>query len=197
MSHTFLEAIEQRRSIRLTGDSSLSEKEITDLVKQAFTYAPTAFNAQEYRALVLFGAENKKFWALVEERVKPLTPAEFFPATQKKLAGFAGSQGTVLFFIDDAVVRDLQEKFPLYQENFPVWAEQDQGIVQFITWTLLNEAGLGASLQHYNPLVDEDVIQHWGVDKNWRLRGQLPFGKPLEQAAPKTFADVEQLVISK
>ena len=44
-----------------------------------------------------------------------------------------------------------------------------------VRWAL-EEAGLGASLQHYNPLVDEVVRKHWGVHGNWQLRAQMPFG---------------------
>ena len=37
---------------------------------------------------------------------------------------FAAGYGTVLFFEDTNVVRDLQQKFPGYAGNFPVWSEQ-------------------------------------------------------------------------
>ncbi len=43
-------------------------------------------------------------------------------------------------------------------------------------WTALAEAGIGASLQHYNPLVDEAVRREWGIAANWQLRAQMPFG---------------------
>lgn len=31
------------------------------------------------------------------------------------------------------------------------------GMAEYATWLALTEAGLGASLQHYNPLIDEAV----------------------------------------
>jgi predicted oxidoreductase (fatty acid repression mutant protein) len=35
---------------------------------------------------------------------------------------------TALFFEDTDVVKSLQEQFPLYADNFPVWSEQSTGL---------------------------------------------------------------------
>ena len=35
-----------------------------------------------------------------------------------------------LYFIDDEVTEGLQKKYPLYAENFPIWAEQANGMLQ-------------------------------------------------------------------
>ncbi len=48
-----------------------------------------------------------------------MTPAEAFPNTQNKLAGFKNGYGTVLFFKDTDVVKGLQKQFELYADNFP------------------------------------------------------------------------------
>jgi len=47
---------------------------------------------------------------------------------------------------------------------------------QYVLWTALEAEGAGANLQHYNPLVDAKVQQHWGVDPDWELKSQLVFG---------------------
>jgi len=54
-------------------------------------------------------------------------------------------------------VKALQEKFPLYAANFPVWANQANGMLQINIWTALRELGVGANLQHYNPVIDDTV----------------------------------------
>ena len=87
------------------------------------------------------------------------------------------------------VVKGLQEQFALYADNFPIWAEQSNGMAQFAVWTALADAGVGASLQHYNPLVDEVVRKHWGVHGNWQLRAQMPFGSNEAPFPEKTFID--------
>ena len=101
-----------------------------------------------------------------------------------KMATFAAGTGTVLFFEDQNVVKGLQEQFPSYAENFPIWAEHS-AIAQFSTWTALHTEGLGASLQHYNPIVDEQVHAEMGYSENWKLRAQLVFGSVEGEARAK------------
>ena len=66
-----------------------------------------------------------------------------------------------------------------------------QGILQFVVWTALENEGLGATLQHYNPLITQQVLSTWGLPESWTLIAQLPFGKPTAPAGEKTFAPIE------
>ncbi len=56
-------------------------------------------------------------------------------------------------------------------------------------WTALSEINVGASLQHYNPIVDEEVAQTYDIPANWKLRAQLVFGSIEAPAGEKTFMD--------
>ena len=58
-------------------------------------------------------------------------------------------------------------EFALYADNFPVWSEQAGGMAQLSVWAALANAGVGASLQHYNPLVDADVAREWNIPASW------------------------------
>ncbi len=41
---------------------------------------------------------------------------------------------------------------------FPIWSEHSQqAIAQFAVWNVLAEQNIGASLQHYNPIIDEKI----------------------------------------
>ena len=92
----FLESLKDRRSFYSLGhDVKLSEEEITTLIKDAVKNSPTAFNAQSPRAVILFGNAHEKLWNIVEEALKPLTPAEAFPNTQAKIASFRNAYGTL------------------------------------------------------------------------------------------------------
>lgn len=195
----FLETIGNRRSIYSLGrDTSLSETEIMELIKEAVRLSPSAFNAQEPRVITLFGDAHKKLWEITEQALKPLTPAEAFENTKRKLAGFKAGLGTAMFFNDVDTTKQLQEQFALYADNFPTWAEQANGIATANVWTTLSEAGIGANLQHYNPVIDEAVATEWDVPANWRLRSQLVFGSPKEQAGDKDFlADDERFQVFK
>lgn len=35
------------------------------------------------------------------------------------------------------------------------------------TWVALVDKGLGANLQHYNPVIDEAVAKEWNIPSNW------------------------------
>ena len=61
-------------------------------------------------------------------------------------------------------------------------------------WTALDAEGLGANLQHYNPLIDERVSKEWNVPLDWSLKGQLVFGTPAGKPKDKTFKPVEERV---
>ncbi|NTP28176.1 nitroreductase family protein [Enterococcus faecium] len=185
---TFTDTFKNRRSIYHLGRNvSLSNEELTTLIKEAIKESPTAFNAQSTRAVILFGDAHEKLWEITEEALRPLTPAEAFPNTQNKLAGFKNGYGTVLFFKDTDVVKGLQEQFELYADNFPDWSEQSNGIATANTWVALVDKGLGANLQHYNPVIDEAVAKEWNIPSNWKLRSQLVFGSPETPAGEKEY----------
>ncbi|MBM7710193.1 nitroreductase family protein [Enterococcus lemanii] len=184
----FLEALKNRRSIYAIGDNvTLSNQELTDLIQTAVKESPSAFNSQSSRVVILLDDASKKFWSLTEAALKPLTPADAFENTKQKLASFAAGKGTILFFEDTNVVKGLQEQFALYADNFPIWSEHSTGIAQHSVWVALNEANIGASLQHYNPVVDEAVAKTWDIPANWKLTGQMPFGSIEAPAAEKEY----------
>lgn len=175
MSDAFLSSIKNRRTIyALDKQLPVSQEKIVELVKEAVSHSPSAFNSQSSRVVVLFGAEHEQFWNIAKDELKKIVPADAFAATETKLNSFAAGAGTVLFFEDQTVVRQLQEQFALYADNFPVWSEQASGMAQFAVWTALAEHKVGASLQHYNPLVDAQTHKTWNLPESWKLRAQMP-----------------------
>lgn len=193
MSNPVIESLRKRRSQYVLGRKvTQSQAEIEALIKDAIRLSPSSFNSQSSRAVILFNGQSERFWELTREALRPLVPADAFEATEKKLASFAAGVGTVLFFEDQDVVKGLQEKFALYADNFPVWSEQSSGIAQVATWTALAEAGIGASLQHYNPVVDEAVRKEWNIPESWKLRAQMPFGSNEAPFGEKTFINDEE-----
>ena len=104
---------------------------------------------------------------------------------------FKAAAGSVLFFEDQDVVKKLQNQFPTYANNFPVWAEHTDAMHQYAIWTTLAEAGIGANLQHYNPLIDQAVAAEWNIPASWTLRAEMVFGGIAAEAGEKAFAPVE------
>lgn len=193
----FKDAYEKRRSIyAISKESPISQEEIVKLVEHAVKYVPSSFNSQSARAVVLFNENHDKLWEITRETLRKIVPAENFSSTSDKIDSFKNGFGTILFFEDTEVVEGLQRQFELYKDNFPVWSLQSSGMLQFTVWTSLSEAGLGASLQHYNPLIDDEVKKQWKLPEQWKLLAQMPFGKPLAPAAEKEFAPLDNRVKS-
>lgn len=86
----------------------------------------------------------------------------------------------------------MQEKFPSYAAKFPQWATHSDGMAQHITWTALEAEGLGANLQHYNPLIDAGVQKAWNVPEDWELCAQLVFGGRTADPGEKTFTELSE-----
>ncbi|HOF85992.1 MAG TPA: nitroreductase family protein [Treponemataceae bacterium] len=192
---TFYQAIEKRRSIYAIGTGKpVSENRVREIVEFAATHVPSAFNSQSARVVILFGKESGKFWEMVKDALRKIVPAEQFPKTEDKIDGFNAGWGTVLFFEDQAVVKQLMNDFSLYADNFPVWSNQSNGMLQFAVWTALQSEGLGSSLQHYNELVEEDVKKTWKLDPSWKLLAQMPFGSVEAPAGEKSFNPIEDRV---
>lgn len=189
MPNKFIEMMKERRTI-YNIDSSLpiSQEKLITLVKEAVKEAPSSFNSQTSRVVILFGDEHKKLWHnITKETLKEIVAKEIFTTTEKKIDSFAAGAGTILFFEEQNVIKELQQKFPLYADNFPVWSEQSSGMAQYAVWASLAQEKVGASLQHYNPLIDEKVHASWKIPSSWKLRAQLVFGAIKQQANEKTY----------
>lgn len=194
MKTNTIELLKNRRSIYHLGKNvSLENNEITNLIKEAVKESPSSFNSQTSRVVVLFNNQHLKLWEIVEENLRKVVPTEeAFQATQEKINSFRAGYGTILFYEDEEVVRGLQENFSLYADNFPIWSEQSSGIASVNVWTALAENEIGASLQHYNPLIDSDVANEWNLPSTWKLRAQMPFGSIETPAEGKAYMDDEE-----
>lgn len=186
----FLNSIKARRTIYAIGKNvTVDQAKIEETIREAVKQSPSAFNSQTSRVVTLYGESHTNFWNIVRETLRKIVPAEAFEGTNQKIDSFAAGFGTVLFYEDQDVVKGLQEQFALYADNFPVWSEHSSAIAQFATWTALSEIGIGASLQHYNPIVDAEVAETFDIPANWKLRAQLVFGSIEAPAGDKPFMD--------
>lgn len=186
----FLNSIKARRTIYAIGKNvTVDQAKIEETMREAVKQSPSAFNSQTSRVVTLYGESHTNFWNIVRETLRKIVPAEAFEGTNQKIDSFSAGFGTALFYEDQDVVKGLQEQFALYADNFPVWSEHSSAIAQFATWTALSEIGIGASLQHYNPIVDAEVAETYDIPANWKLRAQLVFGSIEAPAGDKPFMD--------
>ncbi len=195
MARDFMSAVENRRSMyALSSESTLSHQEIEDLVRHAVKHCPTANNSQTGRVIILFGEHHIRLWDIIEEALKKVVPEKRFPRTQAKIETFRQGYASLLFFEDMSIVESLQKRLPTYAHNFPLWSMQSAGMLQYIIWTALEEQGMGASLQHYNELIGNQVKAEWNIPEEWMLISQMPFGKPTAPPDEKTFEPLEKRI---
>lgn len=196
MKKSFKEAVENRRTYySIDNKVSASDKEIKDIINFAVTNVPSSFNSQSTRIVLLLGENHKQLWNITKDILRKLVSDDVFANTEAKIDNcFASGYGTILFFEDEEVVEGLQAAFPMYSDNFPGWSVQTSAMHQFVIWTMLEDLGLGASLQHYNPLIDSDVKQTWNINSRWKLIAQMPFGNPTAAPGEKDFKPLEDRV---
>ena len=185
---------EKRRSIyALSNQLPVSNDEIVNLVEHAVLHTPSAFNSQSTRIVVLFGDDHNKLWQITEDTLRDIVNnEEQFAATKQKMDGFKAGAGTIMFFEDHSVVRDMQAAAPLYADKFPIWADQTNAMHQYIIWTALASIDVGANLQHYNPIIDKKVASEWNIDEHWELNAQMVFGAIEQPAGDKAFKPVDE-----
>ncbi len=171
----------------------ISDKELQNILEQALLNTPSAFNSQSTRAVLLLGKHHKRLWEITKDILLKKIGQERFEKTREKIdESFLSGYGTILFFEDQDTVRHLQENFKSYKDKFPQWSQHTSGMHQYVVWTALAEAGIGASLQHYNPLIDQAVIDQWDINPSWTLISQMPFGIATDTPDEKTFEPLEK-----
>ena len=198
MTKNLKDAIKDRRTYyQLQKISPVSDEEIQSIIEHVLLYAPSAFNSQSARMVVLLGNNHTKLWEITKEELKKVSKSEdaFKVTVEKVNTSFASGYGTILFFEDKTVIKGLQSSLPNMSKKFSQWSEHSSAIVQVLTWIGLESVGFGASLQHYNPLIDETIKKEWSINEDWELIAQMPFGLPAGEPGEKTHVSLEDRLI--
>lgn len=178
------EGLEKRRSYYKIGKNiPVSESEIINLVSDVVKLVPDAYDNKSQSVVLALGDYQDKLWDEIYDAFDGEVKRE-------KIDSFKAGYGTVLFFIDEKKVEKLKEENPLYKDRFDDWGHVANGMLQINIWTELRNLGIGASLQHYNPIIDEKVKKLFDVPENWTLVAQMPFGEILEEKEKKKDEDI-------
>lgn len=187
------QAFDERRTIYALGsDLPVEPQAIVNIAERVLLHTPSAFNSQSSRLVVVFAEQHKQVWDIAEDKLRIEVGDGDFSNSKQKIDSFRAAVGTVLFYEDKEVTKSLQEKFALYADKFPLWAHQTSAMHQYAMWTELRTLEVGASLQHYNPLIDEEVAAAFEIPNNWELIAQMPFGNILEPAEDKTYQPLNE-----
>ena len=187
----YIDIIKQRRSLYdLHKHLPISENKLMRILEDVITESPTAFNMQSSHVIVLMDGQHERLWNIVTKTLKDIVPSNKFEPTQKKMDMFSNAKGTILFFENTQIIEQLKLDYPLYKDQFDNFALRGMGILQGNIWNALAEVEIGASLQHYNPLIDEAVKEEWDVPEHYQLSAQMVFGGIGSIPEPKEKVDV-------
>lgn len=183
-----IDSLKDRRSYyQIDKNIGVGEDEVLRLVEEATELVPDAFNMKSSRLVVVAGEKQEELWDGIYKVFDGSVARE-------KIDSFKAGYGTILYFYDEKVVEGLEDQFPSYKENFKTWANQASGMVQLAIWSGLREMGIGASLQHYNPIIDDLVREMFDLPDSYRLLAQMPFGGRLSEPEPKEKEDISKRV---
>ncbi len=184
MENPVIAAAKLRRSRYSLGKGlPVEEGRIEEIVRGAMLEAPSSYNSQGARVVVLWGERHDGFWDfLIGGMPEKMT---------KMLSGFKAARGTALFFEDQDTIARLQAEHARNAEVFPVFSLQSSGMLQWAVWTALACEGVGASLQHYGAQTEEWARETGSAPPSWKAIAQMPFGEILAQPGEKARLPIE------
>lgn len=183
-----IEALKLRRTYYSIDDKiEVSDEKIVETIEEVTRLVPDAMNMRTQRVIVVQGEKHKELW----DAIYDVFGGE---VKREKIDSFKNGAGTVLFFYNNKQVEEAKEAYPLYADNFTPWAYQANGMLQINIWTALEELGLGASLQHYNPIIDQKVKEMFGVDEDYVLLAQMVYGNIIGPCKEKDEEDIKKRV---
>jgi len=183
-----LETLEKRRSYYdINKNLPVSERKVFDLVEKATELVPDAFNMKSSRVVVVTKEKQDQLWDKIYDVFEG-------KVARDKIDSFKNVYGTVLFFVDVNTVKNLEIQFPLYAPKFIEWSKQSVGMLELSIWSGLRELNIGASLQHYNPVIDEAIREMFDLPENFVLNAQMPFGGINSEPDEKPKEDISKRV---
>ncbi len=184
------ESLKSRRSYySINRELPVSVDQVISMAEELTELVPDAFNMKSSRIVVVYGEKQDLLWDTIYNVFEG-------KVARSKIDSFKAGFGTVLYFYDGTTVESMQKQFPRYAENFPTWANQASGMLQLSIWSGLRELGIGASLQHYNPVIDKAVKALFNVPEEYVLVAEMPFGGIVEQPEPKEKEDIKKRVVT-
>lgn len=180
----YLNTFKNRRTIydlkpELPAGISIEDVQVT--VQSVIAETPTAFNSQCNRALILIGESHKQLW---NDVINSMTDNS---GKKRPTSARDEAYGTVVFFTDEKVTKQLQTDFSAFADAFPGCATQSSGGAQITAWAAVESLGLGGHLQHYNAVVKESLGGK--IPTDWNVMSQLCFGVTTKAAPEKTYID--------
>ena len=192
-----MDVIEKRRSNYDLGNNlEISKKDLINLLRKIIYYAPSPFNVQSSKIVLLNKKSHHLLWTtVVEEYLKKNNNGDLLDSDKARIKREDKAYGTILFYKDERVIEEFKEKLDTYeQKSLDSWCIEESAMLQMNIWNELRLRNIGAHIVHFDD-IDEEVSVAFDIDKNYKLVAMMVFGNIIQEAAVKPKKDIDKRFI--
>ena len=192
-----MDVIEKRRSNYDLGNNlEISKKDLINLLRKIIYYAPSPFNVQSSKIVLLNKKSHHLLWTtVVEEFLKKNNNGDLLDSDKARIKREDKAYGTILFYKDERVIEEFKEKLDAYeQKSLDSWCIEESAMLQMNIWNELRLRNIGAHIVHFDN-IDEEVSVAFDIDKKYKLVAMMVFGNINQEAAVKPKKDIDKRFI--
>ena len=192
-----MDVIEKRRSNYDLGNNlEISKKDLINLLRKIIYYAPSPFNVQSSKIVLLNKKSHHLLWTtVVEEFLKKNNNGDLLDSDKARIKREDKAYGTILFYKDERVIEEVKEKLDAYEhKSLDSWCIEESAMLQMNIWNELRLRNIGAHIVHFDD-IDEEVSVAFDIDKNYKLVAMMVFGNIIQEAAVKPKKDIDKRFI--
>ena len=192
-----MDVIEKRRSNYDLGNNlEISKKDLINLLRKIIYYAPSPFNVQSSKIVLLNKKSHHLLWTtVVEEFLKKNNNGDLLDSDKARIKREDKAYGTILFYKDERVIEEFKEKLDAYEpKSLDSWCIEESAMLQMNIWNELRLRNIGAHIVHFDD-IDEEVSVAFDIDKNYKLVAMMVFGNIIQEAAVKPKKDIDKRFI--
>ena len=169
-----MDVIEKRRSNYDLGNNlEISKKDLINLLRKIIYYAPSPFNVQSSKIVLLNKKSHHLLWTtVVEEFLKKNNNGDLLDSDKARIKRV-----------------DAYE-----QKSLDSWCIEESAMLQMNIWNELRLRNIGAHIVHFDD-IDEEVSVAFDIDKNYKLVAMMVFGNIIQEAAVKPKKDIDKRFI--
>lgn len=192
-----MDVIEKRRSNYDLGNNiEISKKDLINLLRKIVYYAPSPFNVQSSKIVLLNKKSHHLLWTtVVEEFLKKNNNGDLLDSDKARIKREEKAYGTILFYKDKQIIENFKKDLEDYEKNnLDEWCTQESAMLQMNIWNELRIRNIGAHIVHFDN-IDEEVSVAFDIDKKYKLVAMMVFGNINQEAAVKPKKDIDKRFI--
>ena len=192
-----MDVIEKRRSNYDLGNNlEISKKDLINLLRKIIYYAPSPFNVQSSKIVLLNKKSHHLLWTtVVEEFLKKNNNGDLLDSDKARIKREEKAYGTILFYKDEQIIENFKKDLEDYEKNnLDEWCTQESAMLQMNMWNELRLRNIGAHIVHFDN-IDEEVSVAFDIDKKYKLVAMMVFGNINQEAAVKPKKDIDKRFI--